>query len=115
VAVFGAIFSNRLFAELPKYLPASALAHLHGQSISLNPAQLDALPPPVHHGYVLAFSHSLVIVFLIGVPFAVAAFLLSWLLKEVPLRDHAFVTRSGTEEPAGPGRRPAQPMAGSTG
>jgi EmrB/QacA subfamily drug resistance transporter len=98
VALFGAIFSNRLFAELPKYLPASALAHLHGHDISLNPAQLDALPPPIHHGYVLAFSHSLVLVFLIGVPFAVGAFLLSWLLKEVPLRDRAFLTRGGEEQ-----------------
>ena len=99
VAVFGAIFNSRLFTELPRYLPASALRQLHGHSISSNPAQLAALPRAVHQGYVLAFSHSLVIVFLIGVPFAVAAFLLSWLLKEVPLRDSAHVPRGGRPAP----------------
>jgi len=97
VALFGAIFNSRLFDELPKYLPAAVLRHISGHNISSNPAQIDALPPAIHHGYVLAFSHSLQTVFLIGVPFAVAAFALTWLLEEVPLRDKAFVE---TEVPA---------------
>jgi EmrB/QacA subfamily drug resistance transporter len=91
VALFGAIFNNRLFAELPKFLPESVLRHLSGQNISSNPAQIDSFAPPIRHGYVQAFSHSLQTVFLIGVPFGVAAFALTWLLKEVPLRDKAFV------------------------
>jgi EmrB/QacA subfamily drug resistance transporter len=91
VALFGAFFNNRLFEQLPKYLPASALREIRGHDISSNPAQIDALPAPIHHGYVLAFSHSLEAVFLIGVPFAVCAFLLSLIVKEVPLRDKAFV------------------------
>ncbi len=92
VALFGAIFNSRLFEELPKYLPPEALHHISGHNISSNPAQIAALPPAIHHGYVQAFNLSLETVFLIGVPFAVAAFALSWLLKEVPLRDHAFVS-----------------------
>lgn len=91
VALFGSVFNSRLFAELPKYLPTSALRQLAGHSISSNPAQLNALPPPIHLGYVQAFSHSLDTVFMIGVPFAIAAFVLSLLLKEVPLREQAFV------------------------
>jgi EmrB/QacA subfamily drug resistance transporter len=89
VALFGAIFNNRLFAELTKYLPASELQHLSGHNISSNPAQLNVLPPAIHAGYVQAFSHSLDTVFLIGVPFCVAACVLSLFLEEVPLREQA--------------------------
>jgi EmrB/QacA subfamily drug resistance transporter len=92
VALFGTIFSHRLFVELPRYLPASALRHISGSSISSNPAQINALPAPIRAGYVQAFSHSLSVVFLVGVPFAVAAFLLTLFLKEVPLREKAFVS-----------------------
>jgi EmrB/QacA subfamily drug resistance transporter len=89
VALFGAIFNNRLFAELSKYLPASELRHLAGHNIASNPAQLQALPPAIHAGYVQAFSHSLDTVFLIGVPFCVVACFLSLFLEEVPLRERA--------------------------
>jgi MFS family permease len=100
VAVFGAIFNNRLFNELPKYLPAAALKSMHavaGHNIASNPAQLDALPGPIHHGFVEAFGHSLTFVFLIGVPIALIAFVLCWLIPEVPLRDTAYVS-VGLEE-----------------
>ena len=91
VAGFGAIFNNRLAANLPRYLPPAALKAVHGGNVSASPAQLDALPPPIHHGYVLAFSDSLHVVFQIGAPVALLAFALTWLLKEVPLRDRAYV------------------------
>ncbi len=91
VALFGAIFNSRLFAELAKFLPESALKTIKGNSISSNPAQLKALPPPIHQGFVQAFSHSLSTVFTVAVPCCVLAFLLTWLLKEVPLRDTVFV------------------------
>jgi hypothetical protein len=94
VAVLGAIFNSRLLNELPKYLPAAALKAVHAASgnIASNPAQLAALPAPIHHGFVEAFGHSLTFVFLIGVPFAVVAFVLSWFIPEIPLRDKAFVS-----------------------
>ncbi|MGZ4434881.1 MAG: MDR family MFS transporter [Trebonia sp.] len=90
VAVFGAIFNNRLAANLPRYLPPAALRAVHGSNVSASPAQLDALPPAIHHGYVLAFSESLHAVFLIGAPIALVAFGLTWFLKDLPLRDHAY-------------------------
>jgi hypothetical protein len=45
------------------------------------------------------------VVFLVGVPFTAVAFGLSWLLKEVPLRDRAHMSVDGEgvatmEEPA---------------
>ena len=99
VAVFGAIFNNRLAANLPKYLPPSALRAVHGSNISASPAQIDALPPAIHHGYVQAFSESLHAVFLIGAPIALLAFVLTWFLKDLPLRDRAYLTAEG-EKPA---------------
>ena len=95
VAVFGAIFNNRLAANLPKYLPPSALRAVHGSNVSASPAQLDALPPAIHHGYVLAFSDSLHVVFLIGAPISLLAFALTWFLKDLPLRDRAYVAGDG--------------------
>jgi hypothetical protein len=91
VAIFGAIFNNRLAANLPKYLPPAALRAVHGSNISASPAQLDALPPAIHHGYVLAFSDSLHAVFLIGAPISLVAFALTWFLKDLPLRGHAYL------------------------
>jgi EmrB/QacA subfamily drug resistance transporter len=97
VALFGAIYDIRLLAELPKYLPASVVRQL-GKNISLTPAQIDKLPAPLRHGYVEAFSHSLQVVFLFGVPFTIVGFALTWLLKEIPLRDSAFVDLEGSAE-----------------
>ena len=98
VAVFGAIFNNRLAANLPKYLPPSALRAVHGSNISASPAQIDALPPAIHHGYVQAFSESLHAVFLIGAPIALLAFVLTWFLKDLPLRDRAYLTAEGEKQ-----------------
>jgi EmrB/QacA subfamily drug resistance transporter len=97
VALFGAIFNARLFSDLPKYLPAAVVRamHLSGHNIASNPAQLAKLPPAIHHGFVEAFSHSLQVVFLVGVPFTAVAFGLAWLLKEVPLRDRAHMSIDG--------------------
>ncbi len=111
VAIFGAIFNNRLFTELPKYLPAPVLQAMRkasGNSIASNPKQLAALPAPIHHGFVEAFGHSLTFMFLVGVPFAVVAFLLTWLIPEAPLRDTAFIS-VGLEEMAEPPPVPDKP------
>jgi hypothetical protein len=98
VALFGAIFNNRLFVELPKYLPPAALQQISGHNISSNPAMLTSLPPAIHHGYVEAFTHALHTVFLGGVPVSVAAFILSWWLKEIPLRDRTYASEEEDPE-----------------
>ena len=56
----------------------------------MNPAAIDKLPPAIRTPIRGAFSHSLETVFLVAVPFAVLAFVLSWLMKEIPLRTTAF-------------------------
>jgi hypothetical protein len=98
VAVFGTIFNNRLTAYLPQHVPAAALSKLHGASVTANPTAVKHLPPPVRHGLEVAFSDSLHVVFLAAVPFAVIAFLLALLLREVPLRT---TMGPGAPEPSG--------------
>jgi predicted MFS family arabinose efflux permease len=100
VALFGAIFSNRLYADLKTFLPAEAWRQIAGKNIAANPAQLEQLPPAVHAGYVQAFSHSLDTVFEIGMVFCLVGFVLSLFLKEVPLRDRAFVPAAGPQPAA---------------
>jgi len=84
VAIFGTIFATRLGDQLAK-LPHSVTARL-GSGVHLSPAQAKQLPPAVHADFLHAFSHALHGVFLFGMLLAVVPFVLSWFLKEVPLR-----------------------------
>ncbi|HUZ98021.1 MAG TPA: MDR family MFS transporter [Gaiellaceae bacterium] len=81
IAAFGAIFANQLRKNLAKTLPAG----VHGPS-SATPSAVKALPPHVHALYVHAFSNSLHPMFLVGAIVSGLAFVLSWFLREVPLR-----------------------------
>jgi hypothetical protein len=51
-----------------------------------DPKAIKHLPGPVHDAYVHAFAASLRPVFLVAAALGVVAFLLTWLLQEVPLR-----------------------------
>jgi EmrB/QacA subfamily drug resistance transporter len=84
VAIFGAIFASRLADEL-KLLPHAVTAKLGG-GVHLNPEQAKLLPPAVHTDFLHAFANSLHGVFLFGMALALVPFVLSWFLKEVPLR-----------------------------
>jgi EmrB/QacA subfamily drug resistance transporter len=90
VALFGAIFANRLAGNLAERLPGARLP------TSANPAAVRHLPPAIHDAYVSAFAASLQPVFVVAAAVGVAAFLLTWLLREMPLR-HS----TGTGETAG--------------
>jgi len=81
IAVFGAIFANRLHANLVKSLPPG----VHGPS-TVAPATVAKLPPRIHSVYTHAFAASLHPVFLVGAVIAVLSFALTWFLHEVPLR-----------------------------
>ncbi len=71
-----------------------------GSNVTANPAQIDHLPAAQRTFVVSAFSHSLETVFLVAVPFVVLGFVLSWLIKEIPLRTTAFVaTRPLGQQP----------------
>jgi len=93
VSVFGAIFTNQLAHNLA--------AALHGiplppgfsvAAIESNRRLLSRLPAAVQHDVLHAYSISLHPVFLTAVPIALVAFVLSWFLREVPLRTAAGET-----------------------
>ena len=89
VAIFGSIFSSRLAANLAAALHGTPLPRgFSPASAQANPAALKRLPAALHadilHAYVLSF-HT---VFLGAVPVAAATFVLTWFLREVPLRAH---------------------------
>jgi len=85
-AVFGAIFSAQLGGNLRHYLTGTPVPVGFNPSAGSSPAALARLPPAVHAGYKQAFAASLHTVFLVAVPITAVAFALTWLLKEVPLR-----------------------------
>jgi EmrB/QacA subfamily drug resistance transporter len=89
VAAFGAIFANRLGDELGRRLPAGA----HVPTVA-NPAVIRNLPVALHTPFVAAFAASLQPVFAAAAGISLVAFLLTWLLREIPLRTARAASQS---------------------
>jgi EmrB/QacA subfamily drug resistance transporter len=90
VAIFGSVFSNRLASELARALTGVHLpAGFSAASAQSNPALLARLPAPLRSSVLHAYSSAIDRVFLYAVPVALAAFVISWFLREVPLRSTA--------------------------
>jgi EmrB/QacA subfamily drug resistance transporter len=87
-ALLGTILDSRLNYWLPKLLPASISGKVSKHSINLvnSPAIVKALPPAIRSGVREAFVRSLHTEFIVTVPFALLALVLSFALKEVGLR-----------------------------
>lgn len=85
-AIFGAILAARLTHYLLLFLPQSTLSHVSTKSLQQSTAGLRHLPPSVIHDVLLAFAHAFHDVFLWTLPFAFLTFLISFLLRETPLR-----------------------------
>jgi EmrB/QacA subfamily drug resistance transporter len=87
VSVFGAVFSNRLAVELASALHGVTVpAGFKLASAEANPALLKRLPAAIRTDVQHAYSLALHPVFLYALPVALVAFVLSWFLREVPLR-----------------------------
>jgi DNA-binding MarR family transcriptional regulator len=84
-AVFGAIFANVVVRNI---LNALHLAKApSGFSLNAdNPSAIHKLPAALQSGVVHGIAHTISTMFLIGVPIAFVAFLLSWTLPEIELR-----------------------------
>jgi hypothetical protein len=91
VAVFGAIFSNRLAHEVSVRLPG---AHVPA---SANPEVVRHLPPAIHDAYVTAVATALHPVFLTAAAVMLVGFGLTWLLRDVPLRTTAGAEAAGRQ------------------
>jgi MFS family permease len=89
-AVFGAIYAivfTRTFVPHLPHISSKVLNSFNPQA--LNPAllaKLKAEVPALFHEYIAAVTHSVQTVFLVAVPIAGVAFILSFFLPEVPLR-----------------------------
>ena len=83
-SVLGAIFANRLSNQLKSALPAGASAPSSGE---VNPQQIAHLPAALHAAYLHAFTTSLSSVFIVAALVAVVAFVLSWFIRALPLRE----------------------------
>ena len=82
VAVFGAIFSGALSANLS----AAGITPGPAGATGGDPAAIQHLPPAIRGAYVHAYAISLQPVFLVAALIGIVAFALTWLLREVPLR-----------------------------
>jgi DNA-binding MarR family transcriptional regulator len=85
-SVFGAIFDHVLPGNLRSALHGLKLPSGIGVTGGASPAALAKLPPPVHAAFVSGYAASIRTVFLTAVPVGAVAFLLTWTLKELPLR-----------------------------
>jgi EmrB/QacA subfamily drug resistance transporter len=106
VAVFGSIFSARLTTELAAALSGAHLPPgFRASAGQANPTLLRRLPPALHNSVRHAYASSLDRVFLYAVPVALVAFVLSWFLREVPLRRTASAPDLGEGIGAGSTQR----------
>ena len=95
VALFGAIFANQLAANLAAEIPPGTTL-----PAAADPAAIKHLPAALHELYVTALTDSLQPVFLTAAAVAVFAFVLTWFLREVPLRTSSSAPDIGEGLPA---------------
>ena len=87
-ALFGTILANRLASELAQRLPLAALHGVNPSQLTGSPQVIAALPPAVRGPVVSSFVSALSTVFISAVPIVLAAFVMTWFLKEIKLRGH---------------------------
>jgi EmrB/QacA subfamily drug resistance transporter len=83
VALFGAIFTRVLNNNLSRLLPEGAVLPRE-----LNPAAIHHLPEALRHDYLQSFGAAIHAAFLVAAAVMVLAFVLSWLIREAPLKTH---------------------------
>lgn len=87
VSVFGAVLTSRLEHWVHVLAPANVADKVLGAIDSSAGASSTAVPAQIADLLGRAYTHALGTVFLVAVPFALLAFALSLLLKEIPLRN----------------------------
>jgi hypothetical protein len=92
VAILGAVLNSQLLSNLRETASPALLKLIGGANISENPAQIAKLPPAARDLVINAFSHALHTVFVVSIPFAIAAFITAFFMKEIPLRQQAHVS-----------------------
>ncbi len=85
-AVFGAILSSRLATHLVEQFGAGAAALASSDSMTNNVEKIQQLPEPEHGRVLQAFADSLNDVFFWAIPVVLVALLVSFFIKELPLK-----------------------------
>jgi EmrB/QacA subfamily drug resistance transporter len=99
-AVFGAILWARVPVHLADLIPPAAAARTGSLRVTGNVSAIKALPEPIHGWVLTAFSDSLHDVFLWATPVVALALLVSFFIKEIPLRSRG--SASGEQEQFAP-------------
>ncbi|MEE9896126.1 MAG: MFS transporter [Klebsiella pneumoniae] len=81
VALFGAVFTHVLQSNLQQLLPEGAVL-----PPGMNPVAVQHLPADIRLDYLDAFGAAIHAAFLMAAGIMAVAFVLSWLLKEAPLK-----------------------------
>ncbi len=97
VAIFGAMFTNRLSEKLTEVFTGAGAnaAEAGSATATLDPQTMAQLPDAVREGIVNAYADSLAPVFWYLIPFILIAFVLALFLKQVPLSDTAGMVARG--------------------
>jgi EmrB/QacA subfamily drug resistance transporter len=104
VALFGALFNARLSGNL------GSTAAVGGEGVSSSAlGALEGLDPARRAFVEAGFADAITSVFRYGVPLMLAAFLVTWLLEEVPLRSSTHAVDHGRELTAGSAPGTAEP------
>lgn len=86
VAIFGTVFASQLAGQLGQSVPPEATGACGGTALSASSTALASCSSPVQQWFLDAYAHAIHVIFLAAVPVGLAAFLLAWLIPEVPLR-----------------------------
>ncbi len=101
-AVFGAVWTAQLAAQLALELPGLSTTGQNGGKLTSSIDNITSLPPDVQDHVLTAMSHAIDNTFLFAVPFMAFAFLLSFFLKEVPLRKRQDLAHELADDAAVP-------------
>ncbi len=109
MAAFGAVLRLRLDHGLSELAARAGLpSGMDTRALTRGVAQIQNLTEPLRSGVMASLADSIAAVFTVAAPLATVAFGLSWLLKELPLREVAPARWKGASRPAtSPGASPA--------
>ena len=91
IAIFGSAMTAGLTGAIGRYLPPRAAESMPegatGAGAVLDPAALEDLPAPVVEAVRHGLADQMHIVFLIGIPIVIAAFIATLMIRVIPLRE----------------------------
>ncbi|MCE7083208.1 MFS transporter [Streptomyces sp. ST2-7A] len=102
VAILGAFFTARVAGELGDAAGGAAI-EVSETGAQLDAASLEALPDAARQTYEQAVASGTHMVFLVAALLSIIAFVLSWFIHEVPLRDGGTPTAKGPATGSGSG------------